>query len=223
MLLSMRMSALISTAAHVVLVLVVSLLIRPSAPPAELEEIVPVRLVQLEQLPPEPPAVSMTAAARPAAMPGPGRQKSRAPAGGIDPDAPKPKQAPAPPKVLTAKGGEGKVPEGKVGGTGTEGTGTEPAGPTYGPGFAPGPLPVYPKNALEENQEGTVTLAVTVSPEGKAASVRVTGSSGSSLLDEAARRAVARWSFSPGMKNGKPVEGMVTVKMRFANNAVERL
>jgi protein TonB len=220
--LSMRMSALISVVAHVILMMLISLLIRPGATPQP-EEIIPVRLVQLEELPPEPPAVSMTAAAAPAPMPGPGRQKSPAPAGGINPEAPKPKRAPAPPKVLTAKGGEGTVPEGKAGATGTEGTGTEPAGPTYGPGTAPGPLPVYPKNALDQNLEGTVTLAVTVSPEGKAVAVHVTGSSGSSLLDEAARRAVARWGFIPGMKNGKPAEGVVSVKIRFANNAVERL
>jgi protein TonB len=115
------------------------------------------------------------------------------------------------------------VPEGKVGGTGTQGEGTEPAGPTYGPGVGPGPLPVYPKNALDQNLQGTVTLAITVSPEGKAAGVRVTGSSGHALLDEAARRSVARWTFTPAMKNGKPVEGAVTVKIRFANNGVEQL
>ena len=220
---SMRLAALISVVVHVGLVIVISLLIRPGPWPAEAEEIVPVRLVSfVEESPPEAPAVRM-AAFRTGPMPGPGRQRSRAPLGGINPEAPMPKQAPAPPKLLTAKGGEGKVPEGKVGGTGTEGEGTEPAGPTYGPGFGPGPLPVYPKNAIDQNLQGTVTLAITVSPEGKAASVRVTGSSGHTLLDEAARRSVARWTFTPGMKNGKPVEGIVTVKIRFANNAVEQL
>jgi protein TonB len=125
--------------------------------------------------------------------------------------------------VLTAKGGEGKVPEGKVGATGTQGTGTEPAGPSYGPGAGPGgPLPVYPKNALDQGMEGTVTLAITVSPQGKVAAVRVAKSSGHKLLDEAARRSVAAWTFTPGMKAGKPAEGVVTVGIRFAKNAVER-
>lgn len=218
---SMKFSALISVGVHFVLVILISLMMRPGETPAE-EEIVPVRLVSLEEYPPEAPAVRLTAL-KPGPMPGPSREKSKAPAGGINPEAPKPKLAPAPPKVLTAKGGEGKVPEGKVGGTGTEGAGAEPAGPTYGPGLQPGPLPVYPKNALDQNLQGTVTLAVTVSPAGKAASVRVAESSGHSLLDEAARRGVARWTFSPGMKLGKPAEGVVTVRIRFANNNVEQL
>ena len=219
---SIRASSLISVAVHVVLLLLISLLIHPGETHAQ-EEIIPVRLLTFEQLPPELPAVRVTAAkAGPA--PGPGRQRSRAPMGGIHPDAPKPKEAPAPPRVLTAKGGKTKVPEGKVRSTGTQGTGTQPAGPSYGPGVAAGgSLPVYPKNALDQNLQGTVTIAVTVSPDGKPAVVRVTGSSGHTLLDESARRSVARWTFTPGMKNGKPAEGVVTVRIRFAGNAVERL
>jgi protein TonB len=218
----MRHSVLISVAAHFVLLAVMSLLIRPGEAPAAPEEMIPVRLVNLvEERPAEAPAVRFTAL-KAGPMPGPGRVKSRAPMGGIDPDAPRPKQAPAPPKLLTATGGEGKVPEGKVGGTGTSGEGTEPAGPTYGPGSGSGPLPVYPKNALDQNLQGVVTLTVTVSPAGKAAAIRVTGSSGHELLDQAARRAVARWTFAPAMKNGKAAEGVVTVKIRFARNAVER-
>jgi len=219
---TMRLAALISVGVHFALIVIISLLIRPGAAPAEQEEMIPVRLVNfLEERPAEAPAVRFTAV-KAGPMPGPGRIKSRAPMGGINPDAPKPKQAPAPPKVLTAKGGEGKVPEGKVGGTGTAGEGTEPAGPTYGPGSGSGALPVYPKNALDQNLQGVVTLAVTVSPSGKAASIKVTGSSGHELLDQAARRAVARWTFAPAMKNGKAAEGVVTVKIRFARNAVER-
>jgi len=219
---SIRRAALISVAAHAALLLVMSLLIRPGAPRAQ-EDIIPVRLVSLQDLPPEVPAVKITAL-KTGAAPGPGRRPSRAPLGGINPDAPRPKEAPAPPKVLTSKGGKGTVPEGVVGGTGTKGAGAEPAGPSYGPGIAPGgPLPVYPKNALDQNLEGTVTLSITVSPEGKAAGVRVTASSGHKLLDDAAARGVARWTFTPGMKQGKPAAGEVPVKIRFANNAVERL
>ena len=217
----MRLSALVSVAVHACLIILISLLIHPVETSAQ-EEIIPVRLVSFESLPPVAAAAKITAVEA-GPMPGPSRVPSKAPAGGIDPNAPKPKQAPAPPKVLTSARGEGKVPEGKVGGTGIKGEGTEPAGPSYGPGMTPGPLPVYPKNALDQNLQGAVTLAVTVSPSGEAAAVRVTASSGHALLDEAARRSVARWSFTPGMNNGKPAKGVVTVKIRFANNAVEQL
>jgi TonB family protein len=66
-------------------------------------------------------------------------------------------------------------------------------------------------------------LKITVSAQGKVAAVRVIGSSGHALLDEAAQRGVAAWTFTPGMKAGKPAEGTVIVKIRFAQNAVERL
>jgi len=217
----MKWSALISVVVHVLLVVLVSLLIGPGETRAE-EELIPVRLVSLEDLPPEAPAVRI-AAVRAGPMPGPSRDRSKEPAGGINPEAPKPKAPPAPPKVLTAEGGQGETPEGVAGATGTNGTGAEPAGPTYGPGVEPGPLPVYPKNALDRNLQGTVTLTVTVSPEGKAAKVQVTGSSGHSLLDRAAQRSVSRWPFKPGMKAGQPAAGEVVVRIRFANNAVEQL
>ncbi|UCH35369.1 MAG: TonB family protein, partial [Armatimonadota bacterium] len=219
----MRASALISVAVHFVLVVLISLLMRPGEIRAE-EDIIPVRLVSLEEeQPPIVPAASIGAV-----IPGPPLrprpEPTKAPMGGINPEVTrKPKEAPAPPKVLTSEGGERDVAEGIVDGTGTAGTGTEPAGPSYGPGFEPGPLPVYPKNALDQNLEGTVTLTVTVSPEGKVAAIRVTGSSGSKLLDDAAQRAVAKWIFTPGMKNGTPASGDATVKIRFASNAVEQL
>lgn len=219
--LPMHWSALISAAVHFFMVLLISLLMHPVETRAQ-EEVIPVRLVPLEDLPAQAPAARMTAL-RTGPMPGPSRDRSRSPGGGINPEAPRPKQPPAPPRVLTAKGGTGAVPRGVVGGTGTKGEGAEPAGPTYGPGFEPGPLPVYPKNALDQNLQGTVTLRVTVSPSGRASAVAVSASSGHAILDEAARRAVARWTFSPGMKNGKPAEGTVTVTIRFANNTVEQL
>ena len=137
------------------------------------------------------------------------------------------KAAPAPPNVLTSKGGKDT--------SGPVGKGRDPAGPggkedvvggpSYGPGIegGDGPLAVYPKNALDEGLEGTVSLAVLVAANGSMKSVTVAKSSGHKLLDDAAVRALKRgWTFKPGMQKGKPAEGKVTITFAFAAGAVKR-
>jgi len=135
------------------------------------------------------------------------------------------KAAPAPPRILTSKGG--KTPSGPVGKgrepSGAGGKEDSPGGPTYGPGVVGGPLAVYPKNALDQDLEGTVTVSVAVGPEGAITSVSVAKSSGHRLLDDAAVRAVkAGWTFKPGMRKGKPAEGEVSVTFVFSAGSVKR-
>jgi len=137
------------------------------------------------------------------------------------------KAAPAPPKVLTSKGG--KEPSGPVGQgrdpAGPGGKADIEGGPSYGPGIAGGggPLAVYPKNALDQDLEGTVSLAVAVGADGAIKSVAVAKSSGHQLLDEAAVRALkSGWTFKPGMDKGKPTTGKVIVTFVFSAGAVKR-
>jgi protein TonB len=136
------------------------------------------------------------------------------------------KRAPAPPRVLTAKGG--REPAGESGaGRGPAGAGGQadiPAGPTYGAAVVGGPLPVYPKDALDLGLEGTVVVAVSVGPDGAVKAVAVERSSGQPLLDQAAVRAVKQaWTFSPAMENGRPTAaGSVTVAFRFSAGKVSR-
>jgi protein TonB len=57
----------------------------------------------------------------------------------------------------------------------------------------------YPIAAIRDGQQGTVLLRVQVDPDGKAASVVIERSSGSRVLDNAARQQVLRhWRFVPG-------------------------
>lgn len=135
------------------------------------------------------------------------------------------KAAPAPPKVLTAKSGQepaGPVGEGreKAGPGGQEDI---PAGPSYGPGILRGPLPTYPKNALDQDLEGTVKLSVLVGEDASVKSVSVASSSGHALLDQAAIRMIKQaWRFSPGMSNGKPAPGKVIVTFKFSASEVRK-
>ncbi|HLB07521.1 MAG TPA: TonB family protein [Alphaproteobacteria bacterium] len=58
------------------------------------------------------------------------------------------------------------------------------------------PPPEYPALARQRGFEGRTLLRVEVAPDGGAREVEVLESSGYSVLDEAAREAVARWRFA---------------------------
>ena len=77
------------------------------------------------------------------------------------------------------------------------------------------PPPVYPQRARELGQEGTVVLEVEVLPTGRCGRLRVLSSSGASLLDDAAYRAVARWQFKPARRAGRPVASWVEIPVTF--------
>lgn len=128
------------------------------------------------------------------------------------------KAAPAPPKLLTSRSGTEPA--------GTQGTGdapagpggreAKPAGPTRGPNIIGSATPLYPKDALDQRLEGTVTISVLVAGDGSISAVTVADSSGHAKLDQAAKTVVERnWSFSPALQNGKPVPGNHTITFVF--------
>lgn len=132
--------------------------------------------------------------------------------------------APAAPKVLTAGASEEPSGETAAGGAdeGAGGAEEAPVGATHGPGSLGGPIPVYPKDALDQDLSGKVSLSVAVAADGSVKSVEVAASSGHRLLDEAAVRAVKQgWSFSPGLKNGQPEPGRVVVTFVFSQGSVK--
>lgn len=67
----------------------------------------------------------------------------------------------------------------------------------------------YPASALRDGLQGKSTLTFNINAEGKIEGCRVTGSSGSSVLDEAACRLVTRRGrYSPAKdQNGQPTAG----------------
>lgn len=77
------------------------------------------------------------------------------------------------------------------------------------------PLPEYPRLAKRRGYEGVVTLEVLISQEGRVLEVRLLKSSGYSMLDEEARRAVKTYRFHPGRKDGEKVEMRGTIPIRF--------
>ena len=75
--------------------------------------------------------------------------------------------------------------------------------------------PRYPYAARVRGIEGEVLLRVVVLPSGRAADVTLRTTSGSALLDRAARDAVKDWRFRPAKRSGQTVVGWVDVPVRF--------
>jgi protein TonB len=206
-----RIAGLISLAFHALLVLVIGLLAMRI--PLRPEVLIPIELTVAER--PEP-TITLGGGGKPEA---PKNAESAAAVVKKAPAKPssaggKAERAPAPPRLLTSR--NAKEPAGPTG------NGREPAGPAYGPNLVGGPLPAYPKDALDRGLEGRVILTVLVGSDGKVEAVTVESSSGQPVLDEAAVRAVKQgWVFDPGMANGKPAPGKARVTFEFSGGTVK--
>lgn len=126
---------------------------------------------------------------------------------------------------------------GSGGGVG-EGAGTG-IGPGVGPGIGPGSgggigggayrpggavtpprvitevKPAYTDEAVGRRIQGTVTLEVLVTREGRPSEIRVVRSLDPEGLDEQAIIAASQWRFEPGRLAGTPVDVLVTLMLDF--------
>jgi protein TonB len=75
--------------------------------------------------------------------------------------------------------------------------------------------PHYPSLARKRGQKGTVILQVLINREGGVAELKIDVSSGFSLLDRAAEKAVRKWSFEPGRKGSERIPMWVKVPVTF--------
>jgi protein TonB len=91
-------------------------------------------------------------------------------------------------------------------------------GPTAPPGLLDGarnPEPEYPAMSQARGEQGVVAVLLRISETGQVQEVEVVTSSGYRALDEAAKRAVARWRFRPAVRNGEPVPGTLRTSIHF--------
>ena len=82
------------------------------------------------------------------------------------------------------------------------------------------PPPSYPSLARSKNIQGKVMLTVAVNTDGNASDVAIDESSGSSLLDEAARDAVRLWRFVPARRGSEIVEARVLVPVADSSESM---
>jgi TonB family protein len=76
------------------------------------------------------------------------------------------------------------------------------------------PAPPYPKIALEEHQEGSVQLSITVTESGIIEGVEVMKSSGSALLDRSALEYVKKHWIIPPISGSRLYETTITFRLR---------
>jgi protein TonB len=75
--------------------------------------------------------------------------------------------------------------------------------------------PEYPRLAKRRGYEGVVILEILVSQEGEVLEVRVLKTSGYSILDEEAKKAVEKYRFKAGKKDGVDTDMWVNIPIRF--------
>ena len=89
---------------------------------------------------------------------------------------------------------------------------------TYeGTGPVAHPYPVYPPDAIKNQEQGTVVLLVLVGVDGKplAAKAEAATRAAPDLIEAAIDTVMTNWRFTPATKNGKPIESYARVPISF--------
>lgn len=168
-----------------------------------------VKLIEAAKPPPEPRPVALPAPPPPAAKPTPARPR---PVLAMTP-AQQPATANTP--VVAAPVAEAPDPDPRPPAV------AAPAGPApvsaarFDAAYLQNPEPNYPPMSRRLGEEGKVLLRVRVTAEGLAAAVDLEKSSNFERLDEAAKRAVARWRFVPARRGDQAIEASVIVPIVF--------
>ena len=78
------------------------------------------------------------------------------------------------------------------------------------------PVPPYPAQGIARRLSGEVVLRIRVDAGGHPVEVTIERSSGSTLLDEAARKFVkARWHFVPATQDGRAIEAFALLPVNY--------
>ncbi|HSR08312.1 MAG TPA: energy transducer TonB [Bryobacteraceae bacterium] len=75
--------------------------------------------------------------------------------------------------------------------------------------------PEYTREARKVRREGDVIIELVVTRDGEASEVRAISNPLGFGLDESAIKAVEKWCFKPGEKDGKPVPIISQITVRF--------
>lgn len=75
--------------------------------------------------------------------------------------------------------------------------------------------PKYPDRALRMGQEGVVWLHVLISETGARKDIKIHKSTKYALLNQAAVKAVKKWTFDPNIVNGQAIKSWVEIPIEF--------
>ena len=87
--------------------------------------------------------------------------------------------------------------------------------PHFNVAYLNNPRPAYPPIARKLGLEGIVLLRVDVNAKGAPEKIAIAQTSGATLLDEAAMKAVQAWTFVPARRGDTPIAHPVEVPIRF--------
>jgi protein TonB len=76
-------------------------------------------------------------------------------------------------------------------------------------------MPTYPREAREKGWEGVVKLEAVIGKDGRVGKITVVQSSGYRLLDDEAIKAVKKRRYQPAAQDGKPIESIRQIPIRF--------
>ncbi|RZR37282.1 energy transducer TonB [Vibrio vulnificus] len=137
------------------------------------------------------------------------------------PTKPKPKK-PVEPKKEVAKPepAEHKTPKGadndQPASSASQGVSSQPT-LIEKPSFMEKPVqPKYPRVAQKRGIEGTALFELWIDEQGKLTQLLLITSSGAKMLDDAARKAIQQWKFTPHAENGQKMPSRVRVPVRFS-------
>ncbi len=128
--------------------------------------------------------------------------------------APQPSAPPAAPEGVESAPVK-PLPAAPAPGAGDQPSPERSSPPDFRAAYLRNPPPPYPTSARRKGEEGTVTLRVLVSAEGRPERIELERSSGSSALDLAALQSMRHWRFAPARRGGAPHDAWVLVPIVF--------
>lgn len=75
--------------------------------------------------------------------------------------------------------------------------------------------PAYPREAYLRREEGFVVVEFTINAQGATEDITVVEAEPRNTFDREAQRAVARWSFQPALRDGRPVSQRIRHTLEF--------
>jgi len=173
----------------------------------------PLVLVPIKLQPPPPPVETPP--------PPEAREEKLPPPSAVDTVEPLvPTPAPESPVFIA----EPPTPPAPTGGIGTGG-GVEPiklppviVAPLRDPRYAANFQPDYPANERRAGHEGRVVVRVLVGTDGRVKQVQKVSAASDDFFAVTERRALDKWRFKPGTRDGVPIEAWQTVSLSFVLN-----
>lgn len=79
--------------------------------------------------------------------------------------------------------------------------------------------PPYPASKLASEEEGVLTLRLSIDERGRVLAVDPVGTADRAFLDSARRYLIAHWRYQPATEGDRPVSSMVTITLHFRLDA----